>query len=119
MDPAQRKKYVQGWKQRKKKKKDEKEKLAEEAMEKAKKIANLLTNKYKVEQIILFGSLAENNFRKESDIDLALVNFDKKQYLQIFNDAYDIASPFKIDLLPLEDASDSVKKRILSKGVKL
>jgi predicted nucleotidyltransferase len=74
---------------------------------------------YKVDKVILFGSLVENKFRKESDIDLALVNINKKEYLQMFNDAYDIASPFKIDLFPLENASDSFKKIILSKGVKL
>ena len=88
-------------------------------MKKARKIAMLLKREYNVEEIILFGSLAENKFRKESDIDLALVNSNKNQYLAMFNDAYDIASPFKIDLLILEEASETLKKRILSKGVKL
>ena len=119
MDSTQKKKYVQGWKKREKVKDIKKEKIAEQAMVKANKIANLLKKEYKVKEVILFGSLAENNFRKESDIDIAIVDYNKKEYLEMFNDVYDIASPFKIDLLPLEDASDTLKKRILMKGVKL
>lgn len=119
MNSIQKKNYVESWKKREKANNIEKEKLAEQAMKKAKSIANLLKNEFKVKKVILFGSLAENNFRKESDIDIAIIDYDKKEYLDMFNTAYDIASPFKIDLLPLKNASDTLKKRILTKGVEL
>ena len=119
MDSTKRKKYIQGWKKRIKNKNIKREKSAENAMKKAKKIAQILKTHYNIEKVILFGSLAENNFRMESDIDLALVNSDKSQYLEMYNKIYDIASPYKVDLLPLEEASENLKKRISSKGVEL
>ena len=37
----------------------------------------------------------------------------------MYNEICDIASPYKVDLLPLEEASENLKKRISSKGVEL
>lgn len=119
MDSTKKKKYIKGWKKRIENKTKKRKKMAKKAMEKSKKIAQLLKNKYNVQEVILFGSLAENKFRMESDIDLALINSEKSQYLNMYNDIYDIASPYKVDLLPFEEASKTLKNRILSKGVKL
>ncbi len=119
MNQKQRDNYIKGWQKRKKQKEEELKYISEQAMEKAKRISQLLKSKYKIDEIILFGSLAENKFRKNSDIDIAIINSNKEKYFEMVKEAYDIAAPYRLDLLPIEDASSFLKKKIKMKGVQL
>lgn len=42
----------------------------------AEEIAEFLSNYMKVDQLILFGSYCHNNFREDSDIDIAVISED-------------------------------------------
>lgn len=46
------------------------------------KISQQIIKKYKPEKIILFGSLANGNLKKGSDIDLLVIKKTKKDYWQ-------------------------------------
>jgi uncharacterized protein len=117
MDEKQKEEYKIGWLNRKLKKEKKHKYMSKDAMEKAKKISRLLKNKYNINEVILFGSLAEDKFRENSDIDIAIPNYDGKEYMKIVKDVIYIASPYKVDLLPLEKASNSLKRKIAERGV--
>ncbi len=119
MKQEQKEKYIKGWQKRKKEKKEKLKHMSEQAMKKVRHISKLLKNKYNIDEVILFGSLAENKFRENSDIDLAIVNSSEDEYIEMVKDAYDIAAPYKLDLLPIEKTSDSLRKKIRMKGVQL
>ncbi len=119
MDPKEKKKYVKTWLQKEKKKRQEINQKREKAFKKARKISKMLKEDFKINSVILFGSLAENKFWQHSDIDLAVKGLAAENYLTVFSKASDIASPFKVDLVIIEDAPESLLKKINNKGMKL
>lgn len=61
-----------------------KEKYKEQALEKAREYANLVSTKIKPQKIVLYGSYAKGNWREESDIDIAvIVNTIGDDYLEV------------------------------------
>lgn len=88
------------------------------AMEKAKEIAKILYVKHGVKQVYLYGSLAGGGFDQHSDIDLFLVGLTGN-YWQAFSDAEKLAAPIEVSLACEEDCLDSLKAKVLAKGVLL
>lgn len=95
-----------------------KQKHLKSAHEKARAVATMLKNKYRVEKVYLYGSLAWGGFQKRSDIDLFLIGFTGS-YWDALGDAEDIAAPIEISLVCAEDAIDSLKNKVLERGLEL
>ncbi|MFW6409917.1 MAG: nucleotidyltransferase domain-containing protein [Halanaerobiales bacterium] len=107
-------KYRQGWQQRRAQKEKELQNKKKLGRKKAFKIAQLLKENYNVKKVFLFGSISDKSssrVHQHSDIDIAYVS-EKINYLQAFGDVLDIAAPFKVDLVPLNEATPKLKKRI-------
>jgi len=87
--------------------------------EKIKKIRGILKN-YELQLLILFGSYGEENFTKNSDIDLAVkVNLFKKlkeNQLQILNQLSALFEHHPVDLVLLNHADPLIKFKVASEG---
>lgn len=93
--------------------------LKTEAMEEAKRLANLLRESYVFERLYLFGStVKDKRYSKNSDIDMAVRGMSEDVYLKAY--AFLIRnSTFNIDLKPWEDMTDSIKRNIEREGILL
>ena len=111
------KEYVSLWEERK----TEEMKKRDLAIEKAKAVAKTLKEKYKVKEVILFGSLIwrPDFLWRGTDIDLIVKGIDNERYFEILADISAISHPFHVDLVPFEKAWTSVKKRALKEGLRL
>jgi predicted nucleotidyltransferase len=90
----------------------------QQAIDKAKEIAKILQIKYGVKKVYLYGSLAWGGFDRHSDIDLLLVGMSG-DYWQALSDAEKIAAPIEVSLACEQDCLDSLKAKVLAKGVLL
>lgn len=90
----------------------------QQALQIAQDLAVMLRDKYGVEQVYLYGSLAWGGFDCHSDIDLFLVGFTGN-YWQAFSDAEKVAMPIAVSLACEEDCVDDLKEKVLAKGVLL
>jgi len=79
--------------------------------------ANLLKSKYKVKRIFLIGSLVVGSFHKRSDIDLVVEGLPSKLYIKALTEIYDLLpSGTEVNLIPFEDAFDSLKEKTIKEG---
>lgn len=72
-----------------------------------------------IDKVVLFGSRARNDFKKNSDIDLAIFskNIDSKTLNMIRDDLYKINIIYKIDTVHFESIKNSnFKNNILNEG---
>ena len=89
----------------------------EELKEVAKRIAQLLKEKYKVKRIFLIGSVVKGIVHDKSDIDLVVEGLSPELYIKALTEAYDILpSGVELNLIPFEDAFPSLKEKTLKKG---
>lgn len=117
LTPEEKEKYARGWRRREEARRAALEKRKADALDKAKKAAGFLKEKYGV-KVYLIGSLAWGGFWERSDIDLAVEGFtETKNYLEVFGEVWDIVSPFNVDLVLLQDVDKSFRKKIQVKGV--
>ncbi|ADG82288.1 DNA polymerase beta domain-containing protein region [Thermincola ferriacetica] len=117
LTPEERKKYVTGWRRREEARREALEKRKLDALDKTKKAAGFLKEKYGV-KVFLFGSLAWGGFWERSDIDLAVEGFsDTKNYFKVLGEVWDIVSPFNVDLVLLQDIDESFRKKIQADGI--
>jgi len=90
----------------------------DEARSKAQQVAVWLKEKYGVDRVFLFGSLAWGGFHSRSDIDLLVRGFkDKKRYWQMQAGAEKVASPFELNLICEEEAPVSLRNKVITRGV--
>jgi len=82
-------------------------------------IAKELKERFGVSRVILFGSLTEGNFNKWSDIDLAVCGAQPGEYYRMVAFASGFSEVFKVDLVDVEDCSDSLRQHILQQGADL
>jgi len=84
----------------------------------AQKCADLLARKFAVERVYLFGSLAEEiNIHPQSDIDLAVEGLASHFYFKALSELWDVLPPeIELDLVPLEDAHEKLKEKIINQG---
>lgn len=82
-------------------------------------IINVLKRNYKIKDIILFGSRAKGNFKKGSDIDIAIVSelIPFEELNQIRVEINDLSLPYKVDLIDFNKISNKeLKEHILRVG---
>lgn len=119
LTPEQKERYSAGWLKRKKEEELQLKQKQEQAIAKAIRIAQLLKNKYGAQKAVLFGSLSTGCFWEYSDIDIAVYGTSERQYLDMAWEAYLIATPFQLDLVPAEKATALLIKRIEKEGKEL
>lgn len=84
-------------------------------------VSNICENK-KVEKIILFGSRAKGNFKKGSDIDIAVFseNLSYSEIMKIKVAVGELPLPYTIDVLDFESIKNKeLREHILRVGVTL
>ena len=94
------------------------EELRAKAWDRALKVAELLKKVYRVSGVVLYGSLAEGHFGRESDIDLMVEGFTGP-YWEMYREAALLAEPFELSIVCKEDAVPSLVEHVLQKGVRL
>ena len=88
-----------------------------ESWKKTKQLAEELPRLFPLRRIYLFGSLTGGYFTTLSDIDIALEGLEEKDHLKALTAAENIARPFQVDVILLEEAPLSLKKKIYHQGV--
>lgn len=82
-----------------------------------------LAKKFNLRLLILFGSYAKGNYKKESDIDIAFLSekeFTSLKYIKLHEELMNIFNYEKIDLIDLKKSKKlHVKKNIYLTGVLL
>lgn len=120
LSPEEIKKYQNIFIQREKEKK---EKLIERfyrAWELVKKISEILHEKYQAKEVLIFGSLTERDYFNEwSDIDIAVSGIPDELYLKAVSEVLDMSEDFEVDIVDLKDCSESLRRIIIEKGVKV
>jgi uncharacterized protein len=82
--------------------------------------ANFLNKNFGVRKVFVFGSLLnEELFHLKSDIDLAVLGLDEKHYYRAQGQLLALDPEFEIDLILMEDASESLKEKIESEGIEI
>lgn len=96
------------------------EKRRQQAWTAARQIAGSLRAAYGADQIIAFGSLVgEGPFDDQSDIDLAVSGVSPADFFRAYAQAMSLSSPFKLDLIDLDDCPAQMRQSISQSGVKL
>lgn len=108
-------KYINYWRDRQTQQKRQHQLLARQARQEVRTIADLLAQKYEVQRIILFGSLARDRFVAESDIDLAVEGLPSAPYFEILAQVNQLASRW-VDLKRWEDLDPHFQSRVLNTG---
>ncbi|NKB18209.1 MAG: nucleotidyltransferase domain-containing protein [Pseudanabaena sp. CRU_2_10] len=82
--------------------------------------AALLKTDFAVSRVWLFGSaLRRDRIHAESDVDLAVQGLEEAQYLRAVGRLLDLHGGVSIDLVTIEDASTSLRDRIMLEGKEL
>jgi predicted nucleotidyltransferase len=110
--------YIISWKKKLNKEHIENQKRIEELRRLAFDCAKFMVTHYKVKRVYLFGSLVQREYvHKKTDIDLAVVGLIPKVYFSVLKDLWDLVpSGVEVDLIPLEDAHNNMKKHIIKEG---
>ncbi|MDD2715586.1 MAG: nucleotidyltransferase domain-containing protein [Candidatus Wallbacteria bacterium] len=82
----------------------------------AEKCCDFLREKYCVKRVILFGSLANGNFRPDSDIDLLVEGLPPHLFIKASAEVSDLVDDVEINLVPYERAYESLKTLALAEG---
>ncbi len=91
-----------------------------DAWEKARSAARVLKDSFFAKKVILFGSLLDKNaFDMSSDIDLAVMGVPDGIFYKALGSITEVVFPFNVDLVDINDCSESLKKVIESEGIQL
>ncbi len=78
-------------------------------------VVNVLVREFGATRVVLFGSLAEGLARADSDIDLAVAGLAPADYFRALG-RVETAAGRRVDLVPLEEASPELLRRIHETG---
>jgi predicted nucleotidyltransferase len=78
-----------------------------DAIKRAHRIADLLRTRYSASAVTLYGSLSEACFHDRSDIDILVEGF-RGDYWEMYVTADEIAGPFDLSVVCIEDAADTL-----------
>jgi len=97
------------------------EQIRQKAWDYARKMADLLYDKYNATGVYLFGSvLDKGSFNEDSDIDILVFGLGDKDYFQAVNDLDDLMhSEFGLDLVCGESCKESVLQLIMERSIKI
>jgi predicted nucleotidyltransferase len=94
--------------------------IRSDAMDKAKKIAAMLKEKYGANKVILFGSIVKSDYLHEkSDIDLLVYGIKPEDFLRAGVDAWKISVCFDVDIIPAEKAEKTIVEIAEREGIEL
>lgn len=120
ISPAEMEIYRQTARRRDREEQDRLERRFERAHAAARKAATMLMDEFGAREVVMFGSLVHPDlFHSRSDIDLAAWGVDEFDYYRAVGRLQSVAPEFSIDLVRMEEASGSLRKRILREGVAL
>ena len=86
----------------------------------AKEAAAILRAQFGVHRIVAIGSLThKHRYHQRSDVDLAVWELPEKKYYRAVAQLLYLDPGHGIDLVRIEDASDSLKKHIEQEGIEL
>jgi predicted nucleotidyltransferase len=109
--------YKVAWQKRFKEDEERLKRKAEQAKKTVIEMSRVLVEKFGAKRVWLFGSLIEGFFWKGSDIDLAVEGLSSEVYFAALSEIWGLLpSAMELDLIPLEDAYESLRERILKKG---
>ncbi len=111
--------YIEGWKRRL----DEEERRRRgrylKALEAARRIALRLKREFGAQKVYLFGTCTDpDRFRLTSDIDIAVSGLKPELFFKAWA-AVEEEVEFLVDLVALEDAPPTLRRRIEREGVEL
>ncbi|MBM4135451.1 MAG: nucleotidyltransferase domain-containing protein [Nitrospira sp.] len=111
--------YLTAWRSRLAEDNEKRLELFRKTKETAKKAAEILVEKFGAGQVYLIGSLlSEDDFTEHSDVDIAVSGLKTEQYFKALSFIWGLfPKGINLDLIPIEDADEYVKTRILTEGV--
>ncbi len=93
---------------------------AKQAWVVAEKAAALLKQRFQAEQVLLFGSLLKpESFDQHSDLDLAAWGIPEEDFLRAVAAVTSLDSEISVDLVRMEEASQSICRHISKEGQQL
>lgn len=91
-----------------------------QAFEVAREAARVLREKFGAEKIVLFGTLAHDEwFSQWSDIDLAVLGIESESFYAAVAFVTGLSSSFKIDMVDIKGCRPALKKVIEGEGVEI
>lgn len=109
--------YLAAWRARFRESDAERTRRAREARRLAPLLAERLVKGYGARRVWLIGSLVEGGFDERSDIDLAAEGLPPGSALfRAGAELDDLARPFTVDLIPIEEARPSVREKVFARG---
>jgi len=86
----------------------------------AKQAAAILRAQFGVHRIVVIGSLTyKQRYHQRSDVDLAVWELSEKKYYRAVARLLHLDPRHEIDLVRIEDVSDSLRKHIEQEGIEL
>ncbi len=111
--------YIRAWKKRIIEKQKERAHLRRRAYQEAQALANILYTKYSATDVYLFGSLLEEErFNENSDIDLAVKGLSGSIFFEAVGELL-LDTKFPLNLIPLKNCQESLRKKIITTGERL
>lgn len=111
--------YLRAWRERGRQAEAANRRAAAEALPIARLLAARLRREFGARRVVLVGSLARGDFGVGSDIDLAAEGVPADRFFEIGVALERAASPFRVDLIPLESASEAFLALMATEGVEL
>ncbi len=80
-------------------------------------MSDLLKERFGASRVVVFGSLVRKElFHRRSDVDLAVWDLDENIYYRAVGQLLYLDSEISMDLVRIEEASDSLRSRIEKEG---
>lgn len=117
--PEEMARYRIGWQRRQAARTAARARRQERAWQVAREAARLLRETFGAEAVWVFGSLARGRMDEASDIDLAVSGLADRWLYRAIGQLQALDADFSIDLVRLEEASPSLRKRIEAEGIPL
>lgn len=109
--------YRQNWRKRQERERREMEARRKQAWVVARQAADLLRGRFGASKVVVFGSLARDDFFHErSDVDLAAWGIDERDYLKAVSQLLDLDSALEVNLVRVEEARESIHAAIERDG---
>lgn len=119
LTPMEFETYWQAWRTRLARQRRDEEEKAGRALALARRLAQLLVERYSATRVVLVGSLARGDFRSGSDIDLAVEGVAPAAFFAAGAELERVAGWVGVDLVPLETASVFFREEAERDGVAL
>ena len=118
MKKTQLEKYKRSWQKRREKERAKLRRRRRKAKKVAQKCGRYLQEEYDVSSVYLVGSAAfSQRFHTRSDVDLLDRGLPDDKYFKALKDCWGLLPPgFELDLIPWEDAPESLKNKARDKG---